>query len=96
VSSMDRMYLLVSRPMITEKGSSDTANRNAFHFRVPLDANKVEIRQAIERVFKVKVKAVNTLRATTKVRRRGHIAGTTQAWKRAMVVLHEGQIIDVL
>ena len=96
MTSMDRLYRLVSKPIITEKGSSDTAGRNAFHFRVPVDANKVEIRQAVERVFKVKVKKVNTLRASTKVRRRGHVAGTSPAWKRAMVVLHEGQIIDVL
>lgn len=96
MTSMDRLYRLVSKPIITEKGSGDTASRNAFHFRVPVDANKVEIRQAVERVFKVKVKKVNTLRATVKARRRGYIAGTSQAWKRAMVVLEEGQIIDVL
>lgn len=96
MSSMDRLYQIVSRPIITEKGSGDTARRNSFHFRVPVDANKVEIRQAVERVFKVRVKKVNTLRSPTKVRRRGYIAGTTQAWKRAMVVLEEGQVIDVL
>lgn len=96
MSSMDRNYQLVSKPIITEKGSGDTANRNAYHFRVPLDANKVEIRQAVERVFKVKVKKVNTLHATVKARRRGWVAGATQAWKRAMVVLDEGQVIDVL
>lgn len=96
MTSMDRLYRLVSKPIITEKGSGDTAGRNAFHFRVPLDANKVEIREAVERVFKVKVKKVNTLRSTVKKRRRGYLVGTTQAWKRAMVVLEEGNIIDVL
>lgn len=96
MSAIDRLYQLVSKPIITEKGSGDTANRNAYHFRVPVDANKVEIRQAVERVFKVKVKKVNTLRATVKARRRGYVAGTTQPWKRAMVVLDEGQIIDIL
>jgi large subunit ribosomal protein L23 len=96
MTSMDRFYQLVARPIITEKGSTDSARRNAFHFKVPLDANKVEIRQAVEKVFQVKVKKVNTLRATTKVRRRGYVAGTTPAWKRAMVVLEEGQVIDVL
>jgi len=96
VSGMDRLYQIVSKPIITEKGSGDTARRNAYHFRVPVDANKVEVRMAVERVFKVKVKKVNTLRATQKVRRKGWVAGTSQAWKRAMVVLEEGQAIDVL
>ena len=49
---MDRLYQIVSRPIITEKGSGDTARRNSFHFRVPVDANKVEIRQAVERVLR--------------------------------------------
>jgi large subunit ribosomal protein L23 len=93
---MDRNYQIVGKPIVTEKGASDAANRNAYHFRVPLDANKVEIRQAVERVFKVRVKKVNTLHATVKVRRRGYVAGQTQAWKRAMVVLEEGQVIDIL
>ena len=94
--STSRHYQLVSKPIITEKGSGDSARRNAFHFRVPLDANKTEIRTAVESVFNVKVKKVNTLRAPTKRRRRGWIAGSTQAWKRAMVVLEEGQVIDIL
>ncbi|MBK7878013.1 MAG: 50S ribosomal protein L23 [Planctomycetes bacterium] len=96
MSTMDRLYKLVSQPIITEKGSGDTAKRNAFHFRVPIDANKIEIRTAVEKVFNVKVKKVNTLRAATKVRRRGYSVGTTPAWKRAMVVLEEGNVIDVL
>ena len=70
MSSIDRMYRLVARPVVTEKGSNDTADRNAYHFRVPVDANKVEIRQAIERVFEVKVKKVNTNQVRGKERRR--------------------------
>jgi large subunit ribosomal protein L23 len=56
----------------------------------------VEIRQAIERLFNVKVRAVNTLHATQKVRRRGFVPGQTPAWKKAMVVLQEGNSIEVL
>jgi large subunit ribosomal protein L23 len=92
---MTRHYQLVSKPILTEKASGDAA-RNAYHFRVPLDANKSEIRAAVEKVFNVKVTKVNTLRAPTKRRRRGWVAGSTQAWKRAMVVLAEGQVIDIL
>jgi large subunit ribosomal protein L23 len=96
VSSIDRMYRLVARPVVTEKGSNDTADRNAYHFRVPVDANKVEIRQAIERVFEVKVKKVNTNQVRGKERRRGWVRGQKPDWKRARVVLAEGSTIDVL
>ena len=93
---MERMYAVIQAPHLTEKATDDTANRNAYTFRVPVDANKVEIRQSVEKLFKVKVKSVNTLRITQKVRRRGWTAGMTPAWKKAMVVLAEGQTIDVL
>jgi large subunit ribosomal protein L23 len=96
VSTMDRMYVLAARPVITEKGSMDQADRNAYHFRVPVDANKVEVRQAIERVFEVKVKSVNTLHVKGKNRRRGWVAGKRPDWKKALVTLQEGHTIDVL
>ena len=96
MSSIDRMYRLVARPIITEKGSTDQADRNAYHFRVPVDANKVEIRQAIERVFEVKVSSVNTSKMRGKSRRRGWVAGHRPDWKKAMVTLGEGHTIDVL
>ena len=96
MTSMVRMYEVIQAPHLTEKATDDTAKRNAYTFRVPVDANKVEIRQAVEKLFKVKVKSVNTLRITQKVRRRGWTAGQTPAWKKAVVVLAEGQTIDVL
>jgi large subunit ribosomal protein L23 len=96
VTSLDRFYHIIQRPVITEKGTDDTGRRNAYHFRVPVDANKIEIRQAVEKLFNVKVKSVNTLRAATKVRRRGYIAGETPAWKKAMVKLKEGDTIELL
>ena len=96
MTSIDRFYQLVKRPVITEKGSADMAQRNAYHFRVPVDANKVEIRQAIEKVFEVKVSKVNCLRVRGKARRRGWVAGTRPAWKKAMVTLAEGSTIDIL
>ena len=96
MSSIDRMYTLVAHPVVTEKGSTDQADRNAYHFRVPMDANKVEIRQAIERVFDVKVTGVNTTHVRGKSRRRGWVAGQKPDWKKAMVTLGEGHTIDVL
>jgi large subunit ribosomal protein L23 len=96
VTSLDRSYQLIKRPLVTEKATDDTARRNAYAFRVPVDANKVEIRQAIERIFEVKVKDVNTLRVRGKWKIRGRTIGRSNPWKKAMVVLQEGQTIDVM
>lgn len=96
MTSLDRLYHIIQAPVLTEKVTDDQQKRNAYTFRVPVDANKVEIRQAVEKLFKVKVTSVNTLRITQKVRRRGYVAGKTPAWKKAMVVLGEGQTIELL
>ncbi|HTF88218.1 MAG TPA: 50S ribosomal protein L23 [Planctomycetota bacterium] len=93
---LDRFYHIIQKPVISEKATDDTANRNAYHFRVPIDANKVEIRQAIEKLFDVKVRSVNTARTHTKVRRRAYSFGTTPMYKRAMVKLAPGNTIDIL
>ncbi|MEY2806685.1 MAG: 50S ribosomal protein L23 [Planctomycetia bacterium] len=96
MTRVERLYEIIQAPHLTEKATDETGRRNAYTFRVPVDANKIEIKQAVERLFKVKVLAVNTLRTQQKVRRRGWVAGLTPAWKKAMVVLAEGQTIDVL
>jgi large subunit ribosomal protein L23 len=96
VSSIDRAYQIIQKPVVTEKASDDTLKRNAYTLRVPVDANKVEIRQAVERLFDVKVVSVNTISIRSKPRRRGYSIGFTPAWKKAMVSLAEGQSIDVL
>lgn len=96
MTNLDRSYKIIQRPVITEKGTDDTADRNAYHFRVPLDANKVEIRQAVETLFKVKVAAVNTMRVGGKMRRRSYVAGKTPDWKKALVTLREGDTIEIL
>lgn len=96
MSSLDRLYHVIQAPILTEKGTDDQHKRNAYTFRVPLDANKIEVKQAVEKLFKVKVLSVNTLRITPKVKRRGYVAGTTPAWKKAMVMLREGDTIELL
>ncbi len=96
MTSIDRMYQLIQKPVITEKASDDTVKRNAYHFRVPAVATKVEIRQSIEKLFEVRVTGVNTLNVSPKFRRRGYAAGHTPRWKKAMVTLSEGQTIDLL
>ena len=96
MTSLDTMYQIIKKPVITEKASDDTAKRNAYHFRVPVAANKIQIRQTIEKLFEVKVIGVNTLNTKPKFRRRGYAAGHTPRWKKAMVTLSEGQTIDLL
>lgn len=95
MSNLDRFYGIIQKPLLTEKCTDDTGRRNAYHFRVPIGANKIEVRQAVETLFKVKVLSVNTIRMPQKVKRRGYIAGVSPAWKKAMVVLKEGQTIEL-
>ena len=73
----------------------DTAGRNAYHFRVPIDANKVEIRQAVEKLFNVKVRAVNTQVRKGKMKMFKNIRARQTDTKRAIVTLEEGHTIDV-
>jgi len=92
--SQERMYELVRSPFITEK-STRGSEHNQVSFRVPLDASKPEIRAAVEALFKVKVKAVNTIRVAGKTKRfRGRL-GARSDFKKAIVSLVEGQTIDV-
>ena len=96
MTSLDRAYRIIKKPVVTEKSTTDTMNRNAYSFRVPLSANKVEIRTAVELLFDVKVLAVNTARVGGKRRIRGRKVGFTQDWKKAIVVLSPESKIDVL
>ena len=96
MTAIERFYGIVQKPVLSEKATYDQGGRNAYHFRVPVDANKVEIKRAVEMLFKVKVVKVNTLTKRGKMRRRGYTSGPAQDWKRAMVTLAEGNTIDVL
>jgi len=85
---------VVRGPVITEKGTLVNEQSNQVVFRVDPRANKVEIRQAVERLFKVKVEKVRTSRVLGKVRRVGRHAGRRADWKKAYVTLAEGARID--
>jgi large subunit ribosomal protein L23 len=93
--STSGLYTLIKRAVVTEKASDDTAGRNAYHFRVPTDASKIEIRETVERIFEVHVLSVNTMVVRGKERRRGYTAGRKPNWKKAMVTVAEGQTIDI-
>ncbi|OHC76078.1 MAG: 50S ribosomal protein L23 [Rhodospirillales bacterium RIFCSPLOWO2_01_FULL_65_14] len=93
--SKERMFELVRSPVVTEK-STLISEHNQVSFWVPLDANKFEIKAAVENLFKVKVTAVNTLRRKGKVKAFKNTVGRQQESKKAMVTLAEGQSIDVM
>ena len=85
---------IIKAPLITEKGTLIGELGNQVVFRVDPGANKVEIQQAIETFFKVKVLKVRTVRVLGKRRRVGRMIGQRSTWKKAYVTLAEGQRID--
>jgi len=85
---------VVKGPIVTEKGTLVNELGNQVVFRVHPRANKVEIRQAVESLFKVKVDKVRTTRQLGKVRRVGKHLGRRPDWKKAYVTLAEGSRID--
>ena len=93
ISSASACDVILS-PVITEKATMG-AEHNQVTFHVPLSANKPAIRAAIEELFKVKVKAVNTVRQQGKVKRFRGMMGKRPDYKKAIVTLEEGHSIDV-
>lgn len=87
-------YNTLIAPVITEKSTIASEN-NQVVFRVPLEATKTEIGEAVEALFKVKVKAVNTLRTKGKQKQFKGKAYTRSTIKKAVVTLEEGHAIDV-
>ena len=92
---MDTKYLeIIKAPVITEK-SQLAKSAGVYTFKVDARANKTEIKSAIEKLFKVKVKSIRTLNVKPKKRRVGRYTGMTNKWKKAIVTLEEGQTIDL-
>ncbi len=85
---------VINSPLITEKGTLVNEQGNQVLFRVRPEANKVEIRRAVESFFKVKVDKVRTINYLGKTKRVGRSAGRRPSWKKAYVTLAEGQRID--
>jgi large subunit ribosomal protein L23 len=85
---------IILAPLITEKGTLVGEQGNQFLFKVASGANKVEIKQAIEEFFEVKVEKVRTSRLLGKTRRVGRHVGRKPSWKKAYVTLSEGDTID--
>jgi len=92
--SRERLATLLMAPHITEKTALAMQNANQYAFKVRRDANKTEIKQAVEMMFDVKVAGVQVSNEPGKDRRFGARMGRTQDWKKAYVRLAEGQAID--
>jgi large subunit ribosomal protein L23 len=84
------------RPLMTEKSMRQKDEQNTVTFEVATDANKVEIRQAVEKVFNVKVAAVRTASYEGKWKRMGRFEGQRRSWKKAVVTLQPGHKIELV
>jgi large subunit ribosomal protein L23 len=85
------IYDVIVRPIVTEKGVNKKEGENTLCFEVLPDANKTQIKAAVQKVFKVKVEDVRTVSNTGKLRRRGRFAGYRSDWKKAYVRLKAGE-----
>ena len=93
---MNTKYLdTIKAPVITEKGSRLAQEEGKYLFKVDPKASKSEIKEAVEKIFKVKVDSISTINVKAKKRRVGRYAGMTNKYKKAIVKLAEGQTIDL-
>ena len=89
-----RLMNILRTPIITEKSTRAIELNNTFVFKVVKDADKHEIKQAVETIFNVQVDSVRTLNVMGKKRRSAHGIGVRSDWKKAYVTLKEGSTID--
>ena len=88
------IYQVIKEPHITEKATVQKEESNQISFKVHRRANKIEIRQAVETFFKIKVLDVRTMNVRGKSRRMGKSAGKKPDWKKAVVKLAPGESIE--
>lgn len=93
---MKSIYEVIKKPLITEKGSNLKEKQNKIVLQVSTEANKIEIKNAVETVFKVKVEEVRTMVFKGKKKRLGARQGVRSDWKKAIVTLKEGQTVEYL
>ncbi|HHE39014.1 MAG TPA: 50S ribosomal protein L23 [Candidatus Cloacimonetes bacterium] len=84
---------IIIAPMVTEKTTSLNNINNSYTFRVSINANKIEIKKAVEKIFNVNVLAVNTIRQRGKIKRMGRNSGKRADWKKAIIKLKQGDKI---
>lgn len=87
-------YNVIKRPLITEKTNNQKDLFNQLTFEVDMRANRIEIKRAVEEIFKVDVVSVNTVKVKGKVKQRGRIKGKRKDWKKAIVKLAPNERIE--
>ena len=92
--NFERLHQIILAPVISEKATRVAEKSNQAVFKVLRDAQKTEIKEAVEKLFKVKVTSVATLNVKGKIKRFGQSVGKRSDWKKAYVTLAEGQEID--
>ncbi len=91
---MREIHDIIISPLVTEKSTIQREGQNQYSFKVNKRANKIEIKGAVERLFKVKVREVRTATVRGKVKRLGRRFGKRPDWKKAIVTVKEGDRID--
>jgi large subunit ribosomal protein L23 len=89
------IYSVIKKPLVTEKSTIARDEGNKYIFEVDRRATKIEIRNAVEKIFKVKVMTVRTMNFAGKKKRVGRIIGSRSDWKKAVVTLAPGSSIEV-
>ena len=92
----DQIRSVLIAPHISEKTTNLNEKNKQIVFRVRPDSNKTQIKKAVEKLFDVKVASVKTVSVKGKKKRSGMRIGTTKAWKKAYIILTEGQDIDLM
>ena len=91
---MADLHDIIIRPLVTEKTARAEAENNIYTFEVGIDSNKVQIADAVQRLFGVKVEAVRTQIVRGKVKRFGRFSGKRSNWKKASVQLADGDFLN--
>ena len=87
-------YNIIKSPLITEKTTIQKETSNQVSFKISRKANRVEVKNAVENIFNVKVAGVRTMQVKGKTKQRGRIIGKRKDWKKAIVTLMPGERID--
>ena len=93
---MKSIYEIIKGPLITEKSTDLGEKQNKYVFKVGCNANKIEIRNAIEKIFNVKIEKVNTVKVQGKKKRVRKVEGKMPDWKKAVITLKEGNKIEFI
>jgi large subunit ribosomal protein L23 len=93
---MKNLYTVIKKPLFTEKGSTLKEAENKLLVEVSSDANKIEIKKAIEEIFKVKVEKVATIKTHGKWKRHGKSLGKRSDRKKALITLKKGEKLDFI